>query len=352
MTQTTPAPKAIVVGTAFGCRVHVPALRAAGFEVAGLVGANPERTAQRAEENNISASFTDLDQAIRQTGACAVTIASPPATHAPLTDTALSHGCHVICEKPMANSLEEAAAMLEAAEKAGVIHLIGHQFRWNPERATVARALQEGMIGEPRFLTSISYLPLLADPDKPMPDWWFDTDAGGGWLGAHGSHLIDQVRSWLGDFESVSASLPIVSDREGVAEDSYSLRFRLANGVEGTLQHTAGAWGGPSEMIRVAGTGGTLWIENGNVFIADREGTRPLPVPDDLILPPVPEGQAGSHTNPGPYTRLCEVLLAGVENRSPDTAVTPPTFADGLACMQVMEAIRDSAANRGKLITL
>jgi predicted dehydrogenase len=67
-----------------------------------------------------------------------------------------------------------------------------------------------------------------------MPDWWFDTQAGGGWLGASGSHIVDQVRVTLGEFASLSAALPIVSAREGVAEDSYVLRFQLTNGVEGT----------------------------------------------------------------------------------------------------------------------
>lgn len=352
MTTTTTAPRALVVGTGFGCRIHVPALRAAGFEVVGLVGSNPERTAKRAQSCDIAEAFVDLDEAIRKTGAQAVTIASPPHTHAVLTLTAISHGCHVICEKPMANSLEEARAMLEAAQSAGVTHLIGHQFRWSPERALVGRALRQGLIGEPRFLTSISYLPLLADPEKQMPDWWFDTSAGGGWLGAHGSHIIDQVRSWLGEFASVSAALPLVSDREAVAEDSYVLRFRLADGVQGIMQHTAGAWGGPADMVRVAGTRGTLWTEAGTVYIADRDGSRELAVPDELLIPApaAGESQRNTHMNPGPYTRLCEVLRAGVEGREPSAVVPPPTFHDGLACMEVLEAIRRSAAGDGALV--
>src|SRR3546814_8078286 len=56
---------ALVVGTGFGCRTHVPALRAAGFDVVGLVGADAARTARRAEKSGIVASYTDLDDAIR-----------------------------------------------------------------------------------------------------------------------------------------------------------------------------------------------------------------------------------------------------------------------------------------------
>ncbi len=55
---------------------------------------------------------------------------------------------------------------------------------------------------------------------------------------------------------------------------------------------------------------------------------------------------------PGPYIRLCEVLRAGVDGREIVSAVPPPTFRDGLACMQVMDAIRDSAADDGAVINL
>ena len=66
---------ALVVGTGFGCRIHVPALRAAGVEVAGLVGTNTERLARKAAESQVAAYFTDLDEAISRTGAKLVTVA-------------------------------------------------------------------------------------------------------------------------------------------------------------------------------------------------------------------------------------------------------------------------------------
>jgi predicted dehydrogenase len=99
---------ALVVGTSFGCRVHVPALRAAGFDVVALVGSDEARTKQRADANGIPNAFTDLDVAITRTGAIAVTIATPPLTHASLSIAAMSRGCHVICEKPFAKDVAEA----------------------------------------------------------------------------------------------------------------------------------------------------------------------------------------------------------------------------------------------------
>ena len=188
-----------------------------------------------------------------------------------------------------------------------------------------------------------------------MPRWWFDTDAGGGWLGASGSHLVDQIIAWLGPFDSLSAALPVVSDRQNVAEDSYVLRFRMVNGAEGVLQQTAGSWGPSATMWRVAGTHGTVWAENGVVRVADKAGTRELPVTDDLALPepPDPEGADSSrrfsHLELGPYTRLTQALRALLDGRDPQTSVALPTFQDGVATMRVLDAIRHSAARGGEL---
>jgi predicted dehydrogenase len=130
----------------------------------------------------------------------------------------------------------------------------------------------------------------------------------------------------------------------------------MANGVEGVLQHTAGAWGPGAGITRVAGTEGTLWIEGGMVKIADRNGTRDLPVPADLMLPSPPPPSDDQRHRPGieltAFTRLCEVLRAGMDGRAPSTAVPVPTFADGVACMEVLDATRKSARDGGALVTL
>lgn len=351
------APRALVVGSGFGCRIQVPALRAAGFDVVGLVGRDPARTRQRAEASGITRAFTDLGEAIRETGAQAVTIASTPHTHAALTLTAIEHGCHVICEKPMAANVGEGRAMLAAAEAAGIIHLMGNEFRWLSDRALVMRAIADGLIGEPRYATISGYLPLVADPAARMPQWWFDEREGGGWLGAHGAHIIDQVRSWMGDFESLSASLSTVSARNAGAEDSYTLKFRLRNGVEGVIQQSAGAWGPPASMTHVAGTLGTLWVENGIVKLATKEGVRDLPETPDLQLP-VPSEDHGSSGKPKnlfelpPYIRLCEVLRARMDGQDFTPVVPAPTFRDGVAAMEVIDAARRSAAEGGRVVIL
>ena len=349
---------ALVTGTGFGCRIHVPALRAAGFEVAGLVGTRPDRLAKKAAEAGIPATFTDLDEAIEKTGAKLVTVATTPSTHGMLAMKAIAHGCHVLCEKPFAFDAAEGQTLLDAAEKAGVVHMVAHEFRWMPDRALFGRAIADGLIGEPRFLVLDQFIPFCADPETRLPKWWFDKDAGGGWLGAGGSHLIDQIRAWLGEFRSLSANLFVVSDRGDVADDSYSMRFLMENGVEGSMQQTAGAWGPMAALWRCAGSKGTVWTEGGKVMVADRSGTRELPVPDDLLLPPAPppadpnSSNRLSHLELGPFTRLCEAMRDAIEGKATKGPVSPPTFRDGLASMKVIDAMRASAAAGGALQVL
>ncbi|WP_395395557.1 Gfo/Idh/MocA family oxidoreductase [Novosphingobium sp. BL-8A] len=342
---------ALVVGTGFGCRVHVPALRAAGFEVVGLVGTRPDKLERKAADAGIPAFFTDLDEAIEKTGAQLVTIASTPSTHAPLAMKAIARGCHVLCEKPFALDAAEGAALLEAAEQAGVVHMVAHEFRWLPERALFGRAIADSLIGEPRLLVMDQFIPFCADPEARLPGWWFDEASGGGWLGAGGSHLLDQIRAWLGEFDSISARLLTVSDRTDVADDSYSLRFRLANGLEGSMQQSAGAWGPPATLVRCAGSKGTVWIDAGKVMLADKSGTRELEVPEDLRLP-VAEASASGRPPSfelGPFTRLCEALHGAITGGAGQSAVAIPTFADGLASMKIMDAIRRSSQEGGAL---
>ena len=348
---------AVVVGTGFGARVHVPALRAAGFDVRALVGRDAERTARRAERLGIAHSCTSLADALALAGTEAVTIAAPPNAHAALAVEACEAGRHVICEKPFALDAVEAAAMTTAAERAGVTALVGHEFRWAPDRATAARALATGLIGVPRVATLVQYVPLVADPGARVPEWWFDETRGGGWLGASGSHIVDQVRCWFGELASVGATLPIVAAREG-AEDSFVVRASSESGVEIVMQQTAASWTpSVSSLTMVAGTDGTLDVDGAGVWCSDRSGRRLLETPVDLVLPPSPEVSDDprhryTHLEVGPYTRLCDALRAGIEGNDAPASVPVPTFADGLACMQVLDAIRVSARACGAVVAV
>jgi predicted dehydrogenase len=354
-----------VFGTGFGCITHARALRAAGFEVAALVGRDPEKTATRAEMFEIPLALTSVEETLALPDLQAVSVATPPHTHAPITLAAIAAGKHVLCEKPFARDVAEGRTMLAAAESAGIVHLLGCEFRWDAGQATLARAVASGEVGEPRLATVQMHVPLLADPSAEVPAWWADREQSGGWFAAHGSQIIDQVRCTLGEFEGVSASLPHVADRGMSADDGFVVHFRMRNGAVGTLQSTSGDWGPPIVETRVVGSKGTAWIEGvGSVVkVADRSGTRTMPVGDDLPSakgPPLPEGlihtryeQMTSHgMDFGPFTRLAEFFRCRIEGEPDPPGPKPGTFADGVADIAVVEAVRASAAAGGKWVDI
>lgn len=353
--------KALVVGTGFGCRIQVPALRGAGFEVVGLVGANADRTAERARDAGIARGFTDMAEAIAETRPDLVAISTPPHTHAPLTIAALQAGCHILCEKPFARDAAEARAMLAAAERAGKVHAIGNEFRFVPERAAMARAIAEGLIGAPKAAIFSQFMGFVAAFESDFPDWWFDAAEGGGWLGASGSHVVDFIRQLLGEFDSVSAALGNVALTRGEVEDSFAVRFRLKNGLDGTMQQSAGSFGPLTDLIRIAGGAGSLWLDKAGAHFADRAGERVLDIPADLRLPePPPLGedprqqrmdwQAMASVEIAPYTELCKSVRAAILGEPAPSPVPLANFADGVANMQVLDAIRLSAARDGAIV--
>lgn len=356
------APRIVVAGTGFGCRIQIPALRGAGFEVVGLVGADARRTAERAAINGVSESFTDVGEAIKRTGAKAAAISTPPNLHAEVTLAAISHGCHVLCEKPFASNVAQARAMLAAAQSAGVVHMVGHEFRFVPQRALVARAIAQGLIGEPKFVALVGFIGYVRRFAQDIPSWWFDPKTSGrGWLGMMGSHVIDQVRAEIGEFASLSATTSRVSEKAGAVDDAFVVRFRLTNGAEGIIQQTGGAIGPDTGFFRVAGTKGTLWTEGWGVWVDQGQGPRELPVPADLQLPPPPPLTADPRHQTGdwqfmtpleiaPYTYLGNLFRRAIEGALPTSGPQPATFADGVECVKVIEAISASAAAGGAVV--
>ncbi|MFD4468809.1 Gfo/Idh/MocA family protein [Rhodococcus sp. NPDC058505] len=345
-----------VIGTGFGCITHVPAFRDAGFEVRVLIGRDHDRTAARAERFGIPHAATSLAEACALTEIDAVTIVTPPHTHADLAIEAAERGLHVVCEKPFAADLAQARRMLDAVERAGVVHQVGTEFRYAPAQALLAREVAAGTIGTPKLATMLMHLPMFAADDAEAPDWWTDGASGGGWLGAQGTHMIDQIRSTLGEFDTVSAGLPVVADRGQTAEDSFTVHFRTVTGVDGVLQSTVGSWGPLIMTTRIAGTTGSLWIDGATVRRAGADGEHDVPVPDDLATPgPVPppfdlfsttyDWLHATGIDRAPYTRLADAFRRRIlgEALGPNEP-RPATFADGVAGQAVLDAIRRSAA--------
>ncbi|MDZ4828501.1 MAG: Gfo/Idh/MocA family oxidoreductase [Actinomycetota bacterium] len=345
--------KAAVVGTGFGCLTHVRALRRAGFEVPVLVGRDSVRTRARAVRFEVDHACTSLAEALTH-DVDVVTIATPPDTHTAIALEAIAAGKHVVCEKPFALDRAQARRMRDAAARAGVVALLGCEFRFAPDQALLARVVRDGAIGDPKLATFMLHIPLLGSPAAEVPEWWSDRERGGGWLGAHGSHVVDQIRVTLGEFSSVSATLPSVSEHDWTAEDAYLVQFRMRSGAVGVMQAVASDWGPMLFVTRVAGSKGSAWTDAGKVFVADASGAREIPIPDDLVVDPPDPPPSDVLTSAydllhatgidmGPYTRLFERLAALIDRVAIPPDPAPATFTDGVANMTVLDAIRRSA---------
>lgn len=352
---------AVVVGTGFGVLTHLRAMRQAGFDVKALVGRDGAKARDRADKMGVPAGLDSLEEALALPGVAVVAVSTPPHSHAAIVHQAIAAGKHVLCEKPFARDAAEGREMLAAAEKAGIVHALGCEFRWATGQAVANRALARGVIGEPRMVSFVFHLPALADPRVGVPDWWRREEEGGGWLGAYCSHVIDQIRVAAGEWTGVSASVHNVAERDPElpwsADDAYTIHFRTESGVEGMLQSSAATRGPIAVVMRFVGTKGTLWIEGDTVGVADASGERVLDVPEDLRLPPLnpPPRELLSTAYDmlhsmgieiGPYTRLYEAFRDRILGRPEAPDPVMPTFADGVAVQAVLDAVRRSARER------
>jgi len=353
--------RAVVVGTSFGGRVHVPALRAAGVEVHALVGRDGARTRERASALGVPVATTSLIDALSDGVASVVTVATPPDSHRSIVIEALEAGCHVLCEKPFAANAAEARSMVAAATAAGTVALVGCEFRWVPDEALAGRVIRAGAIGEPRLATFVLHSGILARGLHQAfnEEWWFSAERGGGMLGAGGIHFIDRFRTWFGDIDRVSAILQVAGDRPAdQAEDTYSAMLQFASGTLALMQHSSAVYGPPNRICRVIGSKGSVWLEDGRAWLADSRSSGPVEVPDDLQLPePPPASDDPKHAftqlELPPYTRLAErfrdvVLGRKIRAGSPET----PTFRDGLYLQIVLDAMRASSVHGGAWVDI
>lgn len=344
---------AAVIGTGFGFITHVRALEEAGIQVEAIVGRDPEKTQDRARRASIPHALTSVDEALALPNVDLVTIATPPHTHAQIAVKACEAGKHVMCEKPFAANLSEAERMLEAAEKSGIVHALGTEFRFQAPQAVATRALSQGLIGDPRMASFMLLMPVLAGTAAEVPDWWSDAGEGGGWLGAYASHVIDQTRTMLGEWTGLSASLNTLSGQGWSADDSFTIHFRTAEGCSGILQSSSAAYGAPFGTVRISGRDGTIEIVGEKVILSDAIGTRELEVPEELANgapKPTPDMEVLTTTydtfhmgggDVDPFAKLFRSMVDTIDGRVPSGPALA-TFADGVALQRIMDAIRRS----------
>jgi predicted dehydrogenase len=184
-----------VVGASFGGAVHAPAFAAQGrFDVVAI--ASPNRAAEVAAARKIPNAFASLAEMLVGCELDVLAVASPPFDHHASVLAGLARGLHILCEKPFALNVAEAEEMVAAAERAGTVCALAHEFRYTPSRIAIRELVANGHLGPLRAIEALWYAGmLLADRERPN-SWWFERAKGGGITGAILSHLVDQA-SWL-----------------------------------------------------------------------------------------------------------------------------------------------------------
>lgn len=219
--------------------------------------------------------YTDYRQALAQHGLNAASVAVPSAYHRECTVAALEHGCHVICEKPIALSLEDARAMIKEAEARGLKLAFGFCKRFMGQVQTVRELVQAGRLGRPVMYRHVSSWEI-----RPKP-WIMDRNLGGGPIFDISCHYTDQWRVIFGSnpVRVKASGLTIMQDSPEKPDidpqvDTFSMTVEYDSGDVGMLSMS---WGLPKGVTGQTledclGPAGLLRIEPAKVTLLGRGG--------------------------------------------------------------------------------
>jgi predicted dehydrogenase len=215
---------------------------------------DPTAAASAAEAYTAQA-FSDIHQMLEAVHPDAVILCTPPNTHRTLTEAALSSGAHVLCEKPLAVSVEDSEAMVNAATESGRLLMMASKFRYVQDMVKAKGLIQSGILGEiilfeNEFCSRVD-----------MKNRWnarYEV-AGGGVLIDNGSHSVDIVRYLVGPIENLQA---IFGKRWQQLEVEDTCRL-FVHCLDGTMASIDLSWSIHKEnpfYIHVYGTEGTLEV--------------------------------------------------------------------------------------------
>lgn len=337
-----------IIGTGWGARIQVPAFRAAGLTVTALAGSNSAKTTRIAQELEVPFATANWREVLERDDVQLVSIVTPPYLHREMAEAALAAGKHVLCEKPTALNTAEAEVMMAAAQAhPSQLALIDHELRFLPAVQAARARVASGDIGEVRAAEVRFVSSSRADPQRRW-DWWSDRAAGGGVLGAIGSHQIDllrfilaaevtQVQGVVQTFitqrpDSAGALRPVTSD------DYTAATLRFASGAAATLMATVVARTNEPLSVTVYGSAGTLRFSGGNLFISSDDTFHDVTPSHTVDLPVSLIGEFPQGT-----VYLGDALRAALAGQY--EAIAPAaTFGDGLAIQRVLDAIRGEKA--------
>ncbi|WP_460060912.1 Gfo/Idh/MocA family protein [Streptomyces sp. YKOK-I1] len=371
-----------MVGYAFMGAAHSQGWRTVGhvFDLplrpvlAAIAGRDAHAVRAAADKHGWAAAETDWRALVARDDVHLVDICTPGDSHAEIAIAALEAGKHVLCEKPLANSVAEAEAMVAAAEAArsrGQLAMVGFNYRRVPALTYAHRLIAEGRLGTLRHVR-VGYLQdWLVDPDFPLT-WRLQREhAGSGALGDLGAHIVDLAQYLTGEpLVGVSAQLEtFVKERprlDGASsgltaaggtrrgpvtvDDAAVFTGRLASGALATFEATRMASGRKNALrLEVNGASGSLAFDlerlNELQFLDHREPAATAGFRRIVVTEPEhpylegwwPPGHAlgYEHTFAHQARDLVEAIASGTDPM--------PSFADGLQVQRVLAAVEESA---------
>ena len=351
-------------------RPRLRALAGRNLEAAG-------QTAERFEWESVTPRWQDL---LGRDDVDLIDVCTPGDTHAEIAIAALEAGKHVLCEKPLANTVEEAERMAKAAaaaaESSGVRAMVGFTYRRAPAVAYARRLVAEGRIGTIRHVRAQYLQDWLSDADAPLT-WRLDKNkAGSGALGDIGAHIVDMAQFVAGDeivrvngmLETFVDTRPVEGVASGIGgvgsadtergpvtvDDAAAFLARFGSGAFGTFEATRYASGRRNALrLEINGTKGSLAFDFEDMNVLNfydatqpdgEQGFRRISVtePSHPYLEawwPPGHGLGYEH---GFTHQVVDLVTDLAEGRQPR-----PSFDDGLRVQKVLAAVENSSAGGG-----
>jgi predicted dehydrogenase len=343
----------------WGVWAHLPALAALdGLETVAVATTHQESADATAAQFGIPHAFGDPRDLIAHPDVDVVSICVRVPAHHDLVLAALAAGKHVYCEWPLARDTAEARDLLAAAEKAGVVHMVGLQARNSPVLGHAKKLIDAGEIGTVRSVGLTHSCDWLSSAVFPGTQYLQDRSSGAHFLSIPGGHSIDALTWLLGDFVDLDAvvrtslaDLTMVGSGEPVrrtSADQVLVSGVLENGIVAAVRLSGASSPGTGVRIEISGDKGDLVIlaAPGSRMIQMSDlslhrttsagALEPVAVPESAYH--VPEGvRGGPPLNVGEAYVQLAAAIAGAGKASPD-------FADAVRLHELLDRIEAAAA--------
>jgi len=328
-----------IVGVNYGRTVQLPAFRAdLRCQVVALAGRDAARTAAIAREAGVLKGYGDWRALVEDPDVQAVAVATLPSLQAHVALRALELGKPVFIEKPMANNLAAAKAMLQRAKQSGLPTMIDFNFT---QIATWLRAkamLDDGAIGKLRHVTVHWHVESRALQLR-MRNWKTVGDDGGGVLGNFISHCFYYLEWFCGPIAGMSTRIGGVPE-DGGLETTVVMAMQFKSGALASLSMSCASYFGIGHRLEFFGEEGTLVLHNlGADYMRGFElfyAKRPGPLERTAVIDPIdtryPDGRIA------PVSRLAKLWFDAIEKGGTPT----PGFAEGYRVQLQMDAARRS----------